>query len=114
VTETLFQELPIYGYKYLIYEGQSVGSPFLTAQKLIDELEYVENSLIFGNDEEGITYTDHYSSEHEKLLYTDACDLTRDRSKDDCEEVWDKVMTQGIHSSIVTYIALARTLIINI
>jgi hypothetical protein len=25
--------------------------------------------------------------------------------------VWDKVMTQGIHSAIVTYIALARNLI---
>jgi hypothetical protein len=28
--------------------------------------------------------------------------------------VWDKVMTQGIHSAIVTYIALARNLLSKI
>jgi hypothetical protein len=77
----------------LVFEGQNIGNPFLYTQKLIDELEYVENSLIFGNEKEGITYTDSLSTEHEDLLFTNACDLTKARSKDDCETVGDKVMT---------------------
>lgn len=83
-------------------------------EKLINELEYVENSLIFGNDREGISYTDALSSEHEDLLFTDACEAPQDRSKDDCDTIGDKAMTQGIHSAIVLYISTARNLILKI
>ena len=72
VMETLFNNQTNIGYKEVVYNGQNVASPFLYAEKLINELEYVENSLIFGNDREGISYTEAMSKEHEDLLFTDA------------------------------------------
>jgi len=81
---------------------------------LINELEYVENSLIFGNEREGISYTEALSTEHEDLLFTDACDLDKDRSKDDCDLIGDKAMTQGVHSALVLYVSTARNIILKI
>jgi hypothetical protein len=71
---------------------------------LIDELEFVENALMYGNEEEGIPYNDYLSSDHESLFYENACDVPQIRGLDDCETVGDKVMMQGLHSAISMYI----------
>ena len=51
---------------------------------LINELEHVEHSLIFGNSEEGMSIDEEIlSDEHKDLIFNDACDVNSDRQKDD-------------------------------
>lgn len=83
IMETLFNNHTDYGYKSFVFDKANVGSPYQHAELLIQELEYVENSLTFGNVDEGInTSNDVLSSEHQDLIFKDACDLERDRSTD--------------------------------
>jgi hypothetical protein len=73
----------------------NIGSPSNHATLLINELEFVENSLIFGNDDLGLALSDMRSQEHDDLLFDNACTAPVLRSKDDCETVGNKVMMQG-------------------
>ena len=68
----------------------------------------MENTVIYGNEDHDISLNAYRSSDHEKLIFENACLAEVDRSRGDCEEVADKVMTQGLHSALTMYIALAR------
>lgn len=85
-----------------------MGSPILHTEEYIDELEFVENTVIYGNDDAGISFNEYRSSEHDELIFENACEADLERSRDDCPDVADKVMTQGLHSAITMYISLAR------
>lgn len=114
VTETLFENYTDVGYKYVVPKGQNIGSPYLKALRYIDELDYVENSLIFGNEDAGISLSEMRSEKHDNLLFEDACEVDFDRSKTDCDNVGDKVVSQGLHSALGMYTTLARTLLLRI
>ena len=64
--------------------------------------------MIYGNDDHDISLNEYRSSEHDKLIFENACDAEVDRSRSDWEEIADKVMTQGLHSALTMYIALAK------
>jgi PAS domain S-box-containing protein len=113
VTETLLENTTI-GYKYVVPANQDIGFPRVIAQRFTEELDYVENSLIFGNDDEGITFSEMRSKEHDDLLFENACTAAVIRSLGDCEEVGNKAMMQGLHSALGMYINLARTLILQV
>lgn len=114
VTESLLENVTTHGYKYIVPKGQQVGSPSRKATVVINELEYVENSLIFGNDEAGLTFSNLRGSEHDTLLFTDACIAPISRNQTDCETIADKAMKQGLHSALGMFITLARTLLLKI
>ncbi|CAG9333953.1 unnamed protein product [Blepharisma stoltei] len=114
VNEALFENITGIGYKYVVPSGQDVGDCLNEASRWIDELDYVENSLIFGNDEEGLTYNDMRSSEHDKILFDDACDVPLIRNLDDCSTAGDGMLMQGLHSALGAYTTLARNHLLNI
>lgn len=114
VNEALFTNLTDVGLKYVVPAGQNIGSPVLYATLVINELEFVENSLIFGNDDVGITFSEMRSQKHDDLLFENACTANVHRSKADCETVGNKAMMQGLHSALGMYITLARTLLLQI
>lgn len=84
VTEALFENMTDVGYKFQIPTGQNVGSPYLQAFIAIEELDYVENSLIFGNEQEGVVFSEMRSSEHDNLLFDNACKVSSYRMKSGC------------------------------
>jgi hypothetical protein len=53
----LFTNITGVGWEYVVPSGQNLGSPLLNAERAINKLEFVENSLIFGNSDEGIHST---------------------------------------------------------
>lgn len=99
------------GFKYVVPSGQNAGSAVLQAFTSIQELEYVENSLIFGNPAEGLSFSDIRSSEHDSLLFSNGCVLKPNRSLADCSVIGDKAMMQGLHSALDMYGTLARTVL---
>lgn len=70
--------------------------------------------MIFGNEDEGITFSEMRSREHDDLLFENACNVDIKRGRDDCEEVGNKAMMQGLHSALGMYINKARTLTLKI
>ena len=114
VTETLFENVTDVGWKYVVPSKQNIGSPLHQASKFINELDYVENSLIFGDEEAGVTFSEIRSEEHDNILFENACNVPVDRSKSDCETVGDKAMLQGLHSALGMYTTLARSLLLKI
>jgi hypothetical protein len=59
----------------VIDTGSNIGSPVEYTEMLINELEFVENTLIYGNDDEDIPYNNYLSSDHESILFENACDV---------------------------------------
>lgn len=113
VTESLLENVTNVGYKYQIPSGQPLSSPSHYAFSLLTELEYVENSLIFGNKDYPIAFANIRSTEHDSLMFTDACSLSQNRSESDCNSVANEALSQGLHSAIGMYVALARTVLIG-
>lgn len=113
VTESLLENVTGVGFKFLIPQGQFLASPSHHAFSLLSELEYVENSLIFGNPDHSLAYSGLRSSEHDSVLFTDACAIALNRSDMDCAEVADKALAQGLHSALGMYGTLARTILIR-
>jgi PAS domain S-box-containing protein len=114
VNEALFTNITGVGWQHVVPSAQNLGSPLLNAEKTINELEFVENSLIFGNADEGIHSTSMRSQSHDDLLFQNACLAPVLRSKSDCETVGNKAMIQGLHSAIGLYITLARSMLLQI
>ena len=50
-TESLINHQETIGYKYILPTYQFVGSPVLHAEEQIEELEFVENTVIYGNED---------------------------------------------------------------
>lgn len=90
--ETLLENVTDVGYKYVVPSGQNIGSPRRLAEIVTEELDYVENSLIFGNDDEGITFSEMRSKQHDDLLFENACEVDFKRSNSQCETVGNKAM----------------------
>ena len=114
VLESLLANITSTGYKYVVPKNQAISDPAAYAAMQINELEYVENSLIFGNSEAGLTFSNMRSGTHDSLLFEDACIAPTARSKSDCTTVGNKVMEQGLHSALAMYITLARTQLLKI
>ncbi|CAG9322241.1 unnamed protein product [Blepharisma stoltei] len=114
VTETLFENITGVGYKYVVPMGQDVGTGYTVAQIALDELDYVENSLIFGNSDERLSSTDSRSSKHDNILFDNACAAPLIRNLEDCTTAGDGCMMQGLHSALGTYTTLGRTLLLQI
>jgi len=113
VTESLLENVTDVGFKFLIPKDQFLASPSHHAFSLLSELEYVENSLIFGNPDHSIAYSGLRSAQHDSVLFTDACDIEVNRSQADCPEVADRALSQGLHSALGMYITLARTILLR-
>jgi hypothetical protein len=114
VHESLLANVTDVGYKYVVPVGQDVASPWKYAMQLADELEFVENTLIFGNPQESIHFSDMRSDAHDMLMFSDACSAPVYRSLGDCPTVAKKAMMQGLHSALSMYVTLARTLLLQI
>lgn len=114
VLESLLQNLTSTGYKYVVPKGQAISDPIGYATSQLNELEYVENSIVFGNEENGLTFSSMRSSKHDALLFDDACTAPVVRSIADCAVIGNKVMQQGLHSALAMYITLARTQLLKI
>jgi hypothetical protein len=82
---------------------------------VIEELDYVENSLIFGNSDEGLSFNEVRSTKHDDLLFKDACTAPVNRSKETtCSTIGDNAMTQGLHSALGLYTTLARNILLKV
>ena len=115
VIESILEQVPSHGYKYVVPSKQDRGSAFNYAQKVIEELDYVENSLIFGNSDEGLSFNEVRSTKHDDLLFKDACTAPVNRSKEaTCSTIGDNAMTQGLHSALGLYTTLARNILLKI
>ena len=114
VTEAIYENVTGYGYKYVVPTKQDRGSPYNYAYQVSVELDYVENSLIFGNTEQGLSFNDVRSSIHDELLFTNGCIAPVNRSDANCSKVGDGIMTQGLHSALSMYTTLARNLLLEI
>jgi hypothetical protein len=75
VTEAAIQHDPTFGYRFVIPGSQETGDAVAFAHRLVDELEYVENCLVFGSKEHGLSMNTYRTSEHETLLEETACIL---------------------------------------
>lgn len=111
MNEGLVENFTGLGYKYVVPYGQNAGFPVLKALTAVQELEYVENSLIFGNPDAGLSFSDIRSSDHDYLLFSNGCVVEPNRSLADCSIVGDKAMMQGLHSALDMYATLARTVL---
>lgn len=114
VHESLLANVSDVGYKDVVPVGQDVASPWKYAMQLADELEFVENTLIFGNPQESIHFSDMRSDAHDVLMFSDACSAPVYRSLGDCPTIAKKAMMQGLHSALSMYVTLARTLLLQI
>lgn len=112
VTEAILENITDYGYKYAVFDKQDRGSPYQYAISLINELDYVENSLIFGNPDKELSFDDKRGSTHEELLFENGCIAPVNRSiSDQCLSVGDQAMAQGLHSALGIYTTLARNIL---
>jgi PAS domain S-box-containing protein len=112
VTETILENVTDFGFKFVSTSDQQIGSTYHYAYSLTDELDFVENSLIFGNPAEGLSFNDIRSSEHDSLLFTNGCVSTPNRSDSSlCPTVGNGAMSQGLHSALGTYTSLARNVL---
>jgi len=111
LTEALLENVTSHGYKYIVPEGQTLGSPLRHANLALNELEDVENSLIFGNAEEGLSFSSVRGAEQESLLFSSACSAPLVRSTAGCPTIADGTLAHGLHSAIGMYITLGRTLV---
>jgi len=98
------------GLKWVLPEGQIQSLPLLQAQRLVEELERVEMELVYGT---GMLFTGLRSKEHNTLLFANACALQQHRGAEDCYEVADRALAQGLHSALSSYVTLARTLLLR-
>lgn len=114
ITETLFENYTSVGYKFVVPLGQDSGSGYSLAKLALDELDYVENSLIFGNSEAGLSSTNSRSEEHDSILFDNACQAPVKRNLDTCETDGHEAMMQGLHSALGMYTTLGRTLLLQI
>jgi hypothetical protein len=114
LTEAVLENTTAQGYKYVVAEGQHLGSPLRHARSAVNELEYVENSLIFGNGNEGLSFSSMRGAEQETLLFGNACDAPLLRSTPDCPTIADRTLGHGLHSAIGLFITLSRTLILQL
>ena len=111
LVEAMVENTTDVGFKYVVPQGQNVGSAVQKTLTSILEMEYVENSLIFGNPDYGLSFSDLRSTTHDDLLFSSACVSSPWRSLPDCATVGDKVMMQGLHSALDMYGTLARTVL---
>lgn len=81
-TESLFNNQKPYGYKYINPTTQYASDPQLYALDLINELSFVEHAIIYGNDDEGISHNEYRSSQHDDLIFENACLAEQDRGLD--------------------------------
>jgi hypothetical protein len=113
--ESLLQNHTQFGLKSVLPQGQIYSQPLLQAQRVVDELDQVETLLIYGGEEDsGMLFTSLRSKEHNALLFSNACDLPQQRGAEDCHKVADRVLAQGLHSTIGSYLTIARTLLLRI
>ena len=109
VLETLIENVTEVGYKYSVPAGQELASALRAATWATNELEYVENSLIFGNVEEGLSFSEIRGATHDALMFASACTAPTDRSLPDCDTIGNQALQQGLHSALGMYITLSRT-----
>jgi len=83
MTESLINSDKDIGYKYINPTHQFVGSPILHTEEQIEELEFVENTVIYGNENHDISLNEYRSSDHEKLIFENACVAEVERSRED-------------------------------
>jgi len=109
VLESLVENITGLGYKDVVPAGQELASTLRAATWATNELEYVENSLIFGNSEEGLSFNEMRGAVHDALMFADACVAPLNRSLSDCVTVGNQAMKQGLHSALGMYVTLSRT-----
>ena len=115
VTEAIFENVTGYGYKFVVPEFQDKGSTYNYANQLINELNYVEDSLIFGNSAEGLSFNQILSSAQNDLLFTNACIAAQNRSiGGNCSAIANGALTQGLHSALGMYTTLATNILLKI
>ncbi|OMJ95244.1 hypothetical protein SteCoe_1458 [Stentor coeruleus] len=115
VTEAILENVTDYGYKYVVPSKQDKGSSYNYAYKVTEELDYVENSLIFGNSKQGLSFNEIKSTTHDNLLFKNACTAPVNRSDSVlCPTVGDNAMTQGLHSALGLYTTLAKNILLKI
>ncbi|OMJ89935.1 hypothetical protein SteCoe_7826 [Stentor coeruleus] len=115
ITEAILENVTTYGYKYVVPSKQDKGSPYNYAYIVTQELDYVENSLIFGNSKEGLSFNEIRSTTHDNLLFKDACIAPVNRSDSTlCSTIGDNAMNQGLHSALGMYTTTARNILLKI
>ena len=107
--EALIQNVTGIGYKFIVPAGQNLAWPSRQAYWSINELEYVENSLIFGNAEEGLSFNEMRGTTHDELMFVTGCSAPKARSLENCETVGNRALMQGLHSALGMYVTLGRT-----
>jgi hypothetical protein len=110
VLESLVENITGLGYKDVVPAGQDLASALRAATWVTNELEYVENSLIFGNEEEGLSFNEMRGAVHDSLMFSDACISPLNRSLPDCASVGSQAMKRGLHSALGMYVTLSRTI----
>lgn len=111
LTEAVLENVTSQGYKYIVTEGQTLRSPLHQAALALNELEDVENSLIFGNAEAGLSFSSVRGAEQESLLFTSACSAPLVRSAAGCPTIADGTLGHGLHSALGLYVTVGRTLV---
>lgn len=111
VLESLVENITGLGLKDAVPAGQNLASTLRAATWATNELEYVENSLIFGNAEEGLSFNEMRGAVHDALMFSDACTAPLNRSLPDCSTVGNQAMKQGLHSALGMYVTLSRTIL---
>lgn len=97
VTEAIVANIEGVGMKYVLPHGQIVQNPLVYAEIMVDELETVENAVIYGRN--GDKPYKLMNDDQKKLVFDSACD--------EC----GNILEEGLHSTIDMYIGLARYII---
>jgi PAS domain-containing protein len=97
VTEAIVANIEGVGMKYVIPHGQIVQNPLVYAEIMVDELETVENAVIYGRN--GDQAYKLMNNDQKRLVFNSACD--------EC----GNILEEGLHSTIDMYIGLARYII---
>ena len=114
LTEAVLENVTAHGYKFLVTQSQQLGSPLRQAVTAINELEAVENSLIFGNTDQDLSFASVRGSQQETLLFEDACIAPALRSGPDCASIADGTLKHGLHSAMGLYMTLGRTVALQL
>ena len=109
--EAIIQNVTDVGYKYAVKTGQNAGFFTHIAEMNLNELEYVENSLIFGNAGAKLPYRNIFQAKHDELLFTNGCISPLHRSESDCEAVASGAVGQGLHSALGVFVTWGRTVV---
>jgi len=97
------------GWKYVVPQGQTIGSPAQKAKQAISELEFMQRKLIFSVAEETDSFRGLMSQEHNKLMLENACSGKNYRGDSSCESVGNNLMSQGLYSAISMYSMIAKS-----